>query len=126
MTFFSLETKKEGLSDHKNNSWEQPHSEICAEITENGSETESNDNDIIIDKIRRKSCHCENCGKNTSFQKKVDSLMIEFQTMYNLKKAERQKLLLQEMEKDKMRSSQILSNNSFIYSFNLFKFIRTT
>lgn len=52
--------------------------------------------------------------------------MIEFQTMYSLKKAERQKQLLQEMEKDKMRSSQILSSNSFIYSFNSFKFIRTT
>lgn len=100
-----------------NYSWEQLHGDIIDDF-DNNSVNESEENEKIIEKIRRKSCHCDKCGQMSSFQKKADLLLgdFPFSTRYLQKKLERQKIL-QELEKEKMKNSVILSTNSLIIIF---------
>ena len=70
-----------------------------------------NENDEFQGNLRRKSCECDKCGQTSKFEQKANLLQISFQTKYDKKKIEMQKMFSQQ-EREKSIS---LDNASFFF-----------
>ena len=82
-----------------------------------------NENEEFQGSLRRKSCECDKCGQTSKLEQKANLLQISFQTKYEKKKLEMQKMFSQQ-EREKSVS---LDTSSFFLKKKIVSkiFVRT-